>query len=143
MSYGYDEKNIKRKVVLKADENGDLTSLSNLSGKVIMISDVFQDTPAQRFEVKEGDLIVEWSDYKYFPAGSEAELLESMEIGKTSKSTMLFYRPSDSSFYSVTFEPGSKGFGFTIQYAGNSIEESEKYINELQKNYNKWQKNKK
>ena len=140
IGYGFDENNIKRKVVLKADENGELSSLSNLSGKIVLVADIMQDSPAEKLGVQQGDLILMWGNYNYFPLGSETELFNSVEKGKTENSTILFYRPSDSSLYSLTFEPGTKGIVFTTKYAGNSIEESERYIQDLHKTYAKWKK---
>ena len=99
-----------------------------------------QDSPAEKLGVQQGDLILMWGNYNYFPLGSETELFNSVEKGKTENSTILFYRPSDSSLYSLTFEPGTKGIVFTTKYAGNSIEESERYIQDLHKTYAKWKK---
>lgn len=141
--FGFDENNIKRKVVLKADENGELSSLSNMAGKVVQITDVFQGSSAQKMGISVGDLILVYGEYDYFPNGSESELLNNIEKGMNKSLMITCYRPSELRFYSYIFEPGSKGFEYKFVYAGSSIEESEKYINKLQKKYNKWQKNNK
>ena len=136
----YDD-NIKRKKVLKVDESEDYYSLLySLSGQIITVMGFGQDTPAQKFGIEKGDIILEWGDYKYFPKGAASEFQENKSKGKSQSQTIVFYRPSISKFYSVTFEAGTKGIWLEPKYAGSSIEESDAYIQKLHKVYTKWKK---
>ena len=140
IGYGFDEDGIKRKVVLKADENGNLSSLSNMSGIIVKVMDVIQDSQAQKLGVLKDDIILEWGKYSYFPTGSEAELNENVEKGKSENQKIVFYRPDNQSFYSIQFNAGTKGIMIGTVYAGNSIEKSEEYINKIQIAYKKFKK---
>ena len=137
MSYRIDQNGIMRKVVLKADKEGNLSSLSNLSGKIFYISDIKEGSRAHELGVQKYDVLFELNNYKYFPCGSETELTNALQQSKDLGKNVVIYRPSEEKFYNFIFE-SEAGFWIEDKYAGNSIEESDEYINLLKKTYDRW-----
>ena len=131
--------NIKRKKVAKIvneRDNTTLTPIYPLSGFILVISDMVENSSAWKIGLRNEDLLLELNSFKFFPLGTEAEL--ENEVGEIRK--LAVFRPSEENIYMFESEQKLIGFAVDPRYAGNSIDEAEKYIKDIQKVYEKWQK---